>query len=242
MQMISPYTGTWSNPYSKELNAIAFDSMLGIISSGLQQQSGYPAATVNSLVSTIFGGIAGDTGTINNVDRSVIDYLSKEEWTNGFSKVDKIGSTVTQTYELGYKGSVIKNKLFITADAYYTRINNYVSPLTLASAAVVFDNNSLVSAMGPADPSGLLYQNLQKASPFGGTIDFLLSGIKTPDGKYLFDGVYTSGGPNGTVYDDVIGLILGANNAIPIGSITPDNDKVGYDQISVYRNLGREVS
>lgn len=239
VQMISPYTGTWSNPYSKELNAIAFDSMLGIISSGLQQQSGYPAATVNSLVSTIFGGIAGDTGTINNVDRSVIDYLSKEEWTNGFSKVDKIGSTVTQTYELGYKGSVIKNKLFITADAYYTRINNYVSPLTLASAAVVFDNNSLVSAMGPADPSGLLFQNLQKASPFGGTIDFLLSGIKTPDGKYLFDGVYTSGGPNGTVYDDVIGLILGANNAIPIGSITPDNDKVGYDQILVYRNLGR---
>lgn len=234
--MRSPYTNSWYNVGDRSINATAFGNMTQIIANGLGARTGFPSSIVNSLLNTLFAGIAGDTGTIANAGHSAIDYITKKEWTGGYSKAEKIKSTVTQTWELGYKGS-IKNKVFITADAYYTRIKNFVSPLTLSTSSVIFKEADLAAALGPQNMSGLLYQNLQKPSTLisGSTIDqslvFLL-------GSNL-DGAYTGGVGNGTVYDDIVNLLQGANKAIPIGSVTPDDSLVGNDVILVYRNLGK---
>ncbi|MEI6311757.1 MAG: TonB-dependent receptor [Bacteroidota bacterium] len=238
--MRSPYTNSWSAINDKSINVIAFDSMNRIIANGLASKTGTSAALVQTLLSGLFEGIAGPTGTITNVNHTAIDYLTKEEWTGGYSKVEKIKSTVNQTWELGYKGAIGK-KAFITADVYYTRIKNFVSPLTLSTSSVVFNKTDFMNALGTSgDSSSLLWKNLQKPSTFAPTYDLLLTGLTDPvSGRPLLDGAYTGGTPNGTVYDDLMNLLTGASQAIPVGSVTPDDSLVGNDAILVYRNLGK---
>jgi iron complex outermembrane receptor protein len=234
--MRSPYTNNWYNINDKSINATAFGNMTQIIANGLGAKTGFPTAIVNSLLNTLFAGIAGDTGTITNANHRNIDYLTKQDWTAGYSKVEKIKSTVTQTWELGYKGAIGK-KAFITADVYYTRIKNFVSPLTLSSSSVIFKESDLAAALGAQNLTGLLYQNLQKPSTLvpGATVD---QSLVTLLGANL-DGAYTGGVGNGTVWDDITALLQGANRAIPLGTVTPDDSLVGNDVILVYRNLGK---
>ena len=59
------------------------------------------------------------------------------------SKIDPVEVETIQTFEFGYKGSLVENKLFIDANAYYNISENFLSPLTnivpggLAGGAVV---------------------------------------------------------------------------------------------------------
>ena len=234
--MRSPYDNNWYSINDKSVNATSFGNMTQIIANGLGAKTGFPTSIVNSLLSSLFSGIAGDTGTIANVGHRNIDYITKEDWTGGYSKVEKIKSTVTQTWELGYKGAINK-KAFITADVFYTRIKNFVSPLTLSSSSVIFDEKELAVALGAQDATGKLYQNLQKPSTLvpGATIDQSLVSLLGAN----LDGAYTGGVGNGTVWDDITALLQGANRSIPIGSVTPDDSLVGNDVILVYRNLGK---
>lgn len=240
-QMRSPYFSGWYDINDKTNNYVAFDNMTSIIANGLGAKTGLPGTVIQSFLDAIFDGISTDTGSIQDVNHKAIDYITKEEWTGGYSKVEKIKSTITQTYELGYKG-FIGNKLSITADIYHTRIKNFVSPLTISSSSVIFDAKELTSALGAQNASGLLYNNLQKPSSIfpGLTIDQSLLLFNDPVTLApLLDGAYTGGTPNGTNWDDLVNLILGANKAIPIGSVTPDDSLVGNDVILVYRNLGK---
>lgn len=254
-QYHSPYTNTWNDLNDKSNNSLYFDNMTQIIANGLASQTSFSPALVQLLLGALFQGIGSDTGTIMNVNHSAIDYLKvaagKDSilWNDdgdisNLSKVEGVKSTITQTYELGYKG-LISNKLMITADFYYSRIKNYVSPLTMVSPGVIFNQSELFGALqfNPSvDPttsaSGILYDNLQKPSITGGSYDNLLSGLTTSDGTPLLDGVYAPGGANGTVWDDLAYLLAGANQRIPFGSVTPDNELIGSDMILVYQNLG----
>ncbi|GIV34545.1 MAG: hypothetical protein KatS3mg031_2080 [Chitinophagales bacterium] len=231
---ISPEDMQWRPVNDKSYNAIYFDSVVAIIAGGLKEQA--PASVkplVDGLVKGLLRGIGGDTGTIANVSHTLVDLVKLSE-TGDFkqSKVDLasfkdfpgIDNQVTQTWELGYKG-ILFDRLFITADFYYTRISNYISPLTNSTGSVMFDPEELDAALGPDAPGGLLYDNVAVADAL---IAPLLDG--NPD--------YGSGVPNGTAYDEVRNIIKGAFGLIPMGSVTPENEKVGPDIILVYRNLG----
>ena len=52
--------------------------------------------------------------------------------------VNPLKPTITQTYEVGYKGIVLK-KLAFSADVYHTRINDLVGPLVVETPNVFLD-------------------------------------------------------------------------------------------------------
>jgi len=239
-QFISPYNRNWYDLQDKSSNYIAFDGMVNIIANGLASQIGFPPALVGQVVGGLFTGISGQNGKIQQVGHEAYDYIKDGQpvWNgNGdisdLRKVDKVTSTVTQTWEAGYKASVAKNRLNISLDFYYTRIQNYISPLTLASPAVRFSGADLAGALGAYGDStpGTLYYNLKQASPFGGSYDDLLMTLVGLDGQY-------SDELPGTAWDDLVAIMNGANNALPLGVVTPESDKVNSDMILVYRNLG----
>ena len=46
------------------------------------------------------------------------------------NNVDPIAPTITQTYEVGYKG-ILMDKIAFSADVYHTRINDFIGPLVV---------------------------------------------------------------------------------------------------------------
>ncbi len=236
-QYISPYTGEWYSANDNSNSATFFDGMTAIVSEGLAQQApDNLKPLVPNLVAGLLAGIAGENGTIAGVEQVFVDYVELAE-TGDFDAstfdlgdildAPPIDNSTNQTWEFGYKG-IIKSKLFVTADFWVTKQGNYVSPLVTATASAMFDPAQLQAALGPNEPGGLLFDNVTAA-------DALIAP--------LLDGnpAYGDGIPNGTAYDEVRNIIVGAAAQIPNGSVTPDDDKVGSDVILIYRNLGDVV-
>lgn len=83
---------------------------------------------------------------------------------NGLSDIEPLDQTITQTFEVGYKG-VINNKLLATVDVYYSKRKNFVGPLLMETPLVFVPNltNDLTAAIsagiaGNAQLAGALGQ------------------------------------------------------------------------------------
>ena len=61
--------------------------------------------------------------------------------------VDPLKPTITQTYEVGYKG-ILMNKLAFSADVYHSRINDFVGPLVVETPNVFLDAETLGASLG----------------------------------------------------------------------------------------------
>lgn len=91
--------------------------------------------------------LVDENSPINNVDHVVRDFITGRDIDLSTIKDRKpVGSVITQTYELGYKG-VIKDKLFLSTDLYFTRISDFISPLTPMSYRVQFNEQQLAAAI-----------------------------------------------------------------------------------------------
>ncbi|MEQ9104637.1 MAG: TonB-dependent receptor [Rhodothermales bacterium] len=83
---------------------------------------------------------------------------------NGLTDIEPLDQTITQTFEVGYKG-VINNKLLATVDVYYSKRKNFVGPLLMETPLVFVPNlsNDLTAAIsagiaGNAQLAGALTQ------------------------------------------------------------------------------------
>jgi iron complex outermembrane receptor protein len=104
---------------------------------------------------------------------------------------EAVKSTVTQTAEIGYKGFLM-DKLSVGVDLYYSRIENFVSPLTSASYAMMVDPEVLNSnTLAAYNASGAgTYTQAQLDALFGGSAQAALTGIfaaalRSPQQGYL---------------------------------------------------------
>lgn len=241
-QFISPATSNWYDINDKSDNHIFFDDMSGIIAAGLGKIANLPSDLVTSVVNQLFTGITGDSGTIQNVDHVTVDYIkllesgsiSQSQWdVSGFRNYAQVKNSVTQTMELGYKG-ILWDKVFFTADLYYTRVSDYVSPLTLISAGVVFNESEMIQSLGAPAPGGLLYDNIENLPSLAKD---LLTSLLDDNPDYA-DPSGTIPSISGTVWDEIAVILAGANRQIPLGSVTPDDQYVNADIILPYVNLG----
>jgi outer membrane receptor for ferrienterochelin and colicins len=62
--------------------------------------------------------------------------------------VPQIRQSNTQTFELGYKG-VLANRFLLAADVWYSRKNDFVTPLMLQTPFVVLDRDNIATYMQP---------------------------------------------------------------------------------------------
>jgi outer membrane receptor for ferrienterochelin and colicins len=174
----SPYAITnqgWFQVGDISQNHTHFEGIARLIARGIAaesiRQSGQPVTEdgLNVLGSVIFDEIFDNpNGTslvdpnspINNVEQVVRDFITGNEIDLATIKDRKpVGSVITQTYEIGYKG-VIKDKLFLSTDFYYTRISDFISPLTPMSYRVQFNEEQLANAISAIMQENIFISNI----------------------------------------------------------------------------------
>jgi iron complex outermembrane receptor protein len=219
-QFRSPYDNQWYNVSNLSNNHVHFDGFLNSLTDLIAGEiyNGAPDEVQTKFVKDELLILTGDLSTANselnnNVERRVIDFITNEEY--DYTKIRDIGaiqSTITQTMEIGYKG-IIKDKLFVSADLYYTRISNFVSPLSPASYRVLYDESQLASELIP-----VIEANTGATS---GLITGALGALAAESGVSLSR------------------WMVGAVNGFSLGTVAPESDLVNSDLILTYVNLGQ---
>jgi iron complex outermembrane receptor protein len=157
---------------------------------------------------------------INPTSLAAVDAVSgKKVEVASIKDRDPVASTVTQTFEAGYKGFLM-DKLSVGVDLYYSRINNFVSPLTTVSYQVAVDPTYYSQASVQAQ----MLANINAAGPFRSTLVAGLTGKPNASDAEIIT-AYTTALVRG-------GAIANA------GTIAPDNTGTGNDVILTYLNLG----
>jgi iron complex outermembrane receptor protein len=125
--------------------------------------------------------------------------------------VEPIRETVTNTFELGYKG-VLSEKLTVAADIYRTHIENFVSPLLVTTPTAY----AVQAVVGP-----VLEEDIYKR--------LLAAGSSDPVARATAQGVVAG------IFDPNSPLNL---EAIPLGVATPEQVRSDVSIIATYRNFG----
>jgi iron complex outermembrane receptor protein len=117
--------------------------------------------------------------------------------------------TITNTLELGYKG-LLREKLFLSASVYHTRVENFISPLMVETPNVFANAGQLIAVLQPA----------------AGTIaSALIEQGATPEEAQA-------------QAQAMINNLTAAAANLPLGIISPNELATNNEIILTYRNLG----
>ncbi len=142
------------------------------------------------------------------------------------SDIKSIDPTITETFELGYKGIIDRNFLF-TADVYRKKVKDHVGPLRIETPNVFLEGQALAAALTSSLGASL-------ADPANAQLAGFLAAL---------DGPLLGGNGNGSSIDELVTVFVSgtANNGaafIPFGTITPEQ-AVDPAAVTVsYRNFG----
>jgi len=149
---------------------------------------------------------------------------------SNLSNFESQKSETVETYELGYKG-IIKNKLYLQIDGYYTQKKNLRSGLLNRSPLVIFNPADLQDALGANNEGSLLHDNLAGVEALIGAVQpgGSLAALLENDPAYVVNA-------NGDAYDELVQIFQGANAQLGLGVATPENEDnlVNQDMIVTY--------
>ena len=196
-----------------------------IFEAGLTAQ-GLPVPVVEALSDGLDTLIPQQVVGVKNVLRSLDPQAGDFVDIDDVNDVNPLKPTITQTYEVGYKG-ILMNKLAFSADVYHSRIKDFTGPLVVETPNVFLDPTTLGVSLGTqmtaalADPANA---NLKQA---------LLA----------FDAPTQGGNGNGSPVDELVALFVAGteNNGpafIPFGTVTPEQAADPNAIMLTYRNYG----
>ena len=196
-----------------------------IFEAGLTAQ-GLPAPTVEALLAGFDNLIPQQVTGVKNVLRSLDPETGMFVDVEDVNDVDPLKPTITQTYEVGYKG-IIMDKLAFSADVYYSRINDFVGPLVVETPNVFLDSVTLGASLGEQITVAL-------ADPANAGLSQALLAFDTPS---------QGGNGNGSPVDELVTLFVAGteNNGpafIPFGTVTPEEAADPNAIMLTYRNYG----
>ena len=193
-----------------------------------------PAPVVEGLAATLVADLSNgfanvipeQVAGVKNVLRSLNPETAEFEAIDDVNDVDPITPTITQTYEVGYKG-IIMNKLAFSADVYHTRINDFIGPLVVETPNVFLDANTLGASIAQqltealSDPKNALLNQALLA----------------------FDSPAQGGNGDGSAVDELTKLFVAGteNNGaafIPFGTVTAEQAGDPNAVMLTYRNYG----
>lgn len=157
--------------------------------------------------------VIGLKNVIRSLDPETGTFLDVEDVKN----VDPLKPTITQTYEVGYKG-ILLNRLAFSADVYHSRINNFIGPLFVETPNVFLDPASLQATFGKQITETL-------ADPQNAVLNQALLQLDSKE---------KGGNENGTPVDELITTIA----SIPYGTVTPEQAADPNAVMLTYRNYG----
>ncbi len=201
------------------------DGVKPVFEAGLSAQ-GLPPDTVAALLAGFDNVIPKQVTGVQNVLRSLDPQTASFIDIDDVHDVDSLEPTITQTYELGYKG-ILLNKLAFSADFYHSRINNFIAPLFVETPNVFLDAESLGASLGQqigqtlADPQNAVLAQALLA----------------------FDDPSLGGNGDGSPIEELVTLFIAGteNNGaayIPFGTVTPEQASDPYAVLLTYRNFG----
>lgn len=245
---VNPYDGGMLyNPAVNSNNALFWDQFEAALGRLVAEGSGLPPALILDQLLGAFNAVFDGMGAAaegipllgidyaavaqaeadpNNPFKAVYDNVFAIDGLTDFGPVE---SSITQTIEIGYKGLLANDKLFFNLDGYFTKIDNFVTPLTNAAPSIIFDPLSLAATLGPNEPGGLLHDNLAALDP--SVLGFLVTSL---DGNF-------GGMVDGDVHEEFTALVIGGNEQLTLGTVSPNDSLVGNDVILTYRNLDEAV-
>ena len=196
-----------------------------VFEAGLTAQ-GLPTPTVEALLNgfdnLIPQQVVGVKNVLRSLDPQVGDFVDIED----VNDVNPLKPTITQTYEVGYKG-ILMNKLAFSADVYHSRIKDFVGPLVVETPNVFLDPGTLGASLGEQITVAL-------ADPQNAGLNQAL---------LAFDAPAQGGNGNGSPVDELVGLFVAGteNNGpafIPFGTVTPEQATDPNAIMLTYRNYG----
>ena len=218
-QFISPYdnSGTYySLSGNNDLNNITWDMSTALLFQGFSEATGLPVAQVEILFGPLLpydiNGV-GNVLRLLNLTTSEFDLVDP----NNINDFGGILNSATNTFEVGWKGGMLSDKLFVTLDVYQTTITDFVGPLTNITPNVFLDPTAL---------SGTIFSDMQAAweDPSNSLAVNLLTGALDANG-------------DGNAFPEWIETVIGAAAGIPMGTVVPT--ELGTSSIYVtYVNLG----
>ena len=138
---------------------------------------GIAAPTIINMFGDLFGGlILGNAEGFTLTDDTTVEK----------QKVEKL-----QTIELGYRGQIVKNKLFLDANAYYNISEDFLSPVTIVGVAKQRGDTPIDQVQSLFDVYGGLvatYINFGEVNTFG--FDIGLNYYFTPELSATFNYSY----------------------------------------------------
>ncbi len=201
-----------------------------LLADGLGLPQDQAAAMVEKLVET-FPGIIPETlpdlqniAAILNTETQGFDSIS--DLANAVTDIKKIGPTISETVEVGYKG-IVKNKLILAADVYQTRIKNFVSPLRIETPNVFLAPGPLAEAL----TDGITEKLKDPANASLALALILLDQLNEPEFGLVGNG-------NGTGVDELTQLFVSNAAMIPFGTISPEQSADPTAVMVAPRNFG----
>lgn len=204
--------------------------ILGLSQEQLQQTilqlfATMPPTAIDLLTATLIQGqtaelaavmpeqVLGLKNVIRSLDPETGMFLDVED----VKDVDVLKPTITQTYEIGYKG-ILMNKLAFSVDVYHSQINNFIGPLFVETPNVFLDPVSIQATFGKQISEAL-------ADPNNAALNQSLLQLDSQE---------NGGNGNGTPIDELITTIA----SIPFGTVTPDQAADPNAVMLTYRNYG----
>ena len=190
-----------------------------------QVLQGLPEPVLDGLASTMVTDISdGFAGVVPEQVIGLKNVLrSFDPETSGFIDVEDVMDveplepTITQTYEAGYKGILMK-RLAFSVDVYHSRINNFISPLFVETPNVFLDAASIGETFGAQLTAAL-------EEPQNAMLKQSLLTLDSPD---------AGGNGNGSPVDELIKTFA----SIPFGTVTPEQAVDPNAVMLTYRNFG----
>ena len=210
----------WNVGRSAVMSAALPTFKAGLTAGGFQDP--VIAALADGFDNLIPKQVTGVKNVLRSLDPQAGDFVDVE----GVNDVNPLKPTITQTYEIGYKG-ILMNKLAFSADVYHSRINDFVGPLVVETPNVFLDPVTLGASLGEQMTVAL-------ADPAN-------AGLK--QALLAFDASAQGGNDNGSPVDELVKLFVAGteNNGvafIPFGTVTPEQAADPNAIMLTYRNYG----
>lgn len=184
---------------------------------------GFPQSTIDSLTNSI-QAVAPDTvsGVANNLMIFNPTTSSFEPYSiDQLADIDPLEPSYTNTFEFGYKG-VLADRLKLAVDLYYTKRNNFITPLAIETPNVFLDQSTLQDYLTGEFESALADS---ANSDYAAILE-------------LLDQPGYGGNGNGSPVDELANIYSYGTAQIPFGTVSPVEAYNPEDILVTFRNFG----
>ncbi|MCP4684344.1 MAG: TonB-dependent receptor [bacterium] len=174
--------------------------------------AGVPLSLQPAVASVVPSTVSGVENFLRTLDPDTQDFVVTTN--EDIADIERLKPTITQTFELGYKG-VINNRWQFSVDAYRTNKFDFIGPLTVETPNVFLDPATLQTYLATE-----ITQNYMNADP------------ATQAALGALD--QNSNGP----IDELVAMFVTTSAGIPFGTATPEEILDPEAVLVTYRNFG----